>query len=88
MQWSKSLVWVIPDFVQKWKVKFKKSLTGPISLKSWDFCFIHTKYETGRSFLLHILCARKNEDYILGGGKNPRPLGVLQFLPVGEMCLF
>lgn len=31
---------------------------------------------------------KKNEDYIFGGGKKPRPLGVLQFLPVGEMCLF
>lgn len=31
---------------------------------------------------------KKKEDYIFGGGKKPRPLGVLQFLLVAEMCLF
>lgn len=89
MQWAKSLVWVILDFVQKWKVKVKNNITCPISLRvGIFFLYMLNMKQAGIFCCTYFASGRKNEDYILCGGKNPRPLGVVQFLPVGEMCLF
>lgn len=75
MQWAKSLVWVILDFVQKWKVKVKNNITCPISLRvGIFFLYMLNMKQAGVFCCTYFASGRKNEDYILWR-KKPQTFG-------------